>query len=266
MVAIEYHVLEFNKHVSKLLRKLRQGGEESNEDDVLFIYMMHVMRAYLICLDPNFLLAIKLQKLTAENGPKLLTQPILMITAQRLTSRHSSQDGTYNSHQLHKSCLIALAKWKVQGKRQGQTRRLDDSRTHQKTTSSSPPRPWMEQRTFTGASITRGGVSTRRRIALSNSRRSPTSQIQNCMKPPSSNASATSNQGPSDLSLQLTISAAIAAFLNDEDIDNGSYSAFPLRTTISSVATTKNTEQQPTLASFDSDSFTILVDNGASRS
>ncbi|KAI2513028.1 hypothetical protein MHU86_1319 [Fragilaria crotonensis] len=59
------------------------------------------------------------------------------------------------------------------------------------------------------------------------------------------------------------MSAAIAAVLNDEDDDNGSYSAFP--SLISSTAATKNKKQAPILASFDSDSFTILVDNGASR-
>jgi hypothetical protein len=85
MVSIDYDVIVFNKHVSELLRKLRQGGEESH-DDVLFIYM-HVMRAYLICPDPDFLLAIKLQKLKAEGDPKLLTLPILMITAQIHTKR-----------------------------------------------------------------------------------------------------------------------------------------------------------------------------------
>ena len=81
MVNIDYNVVEFNKHVSELLRKLRQCGEE-NQDDVLFIYM-HVMKAYLICPDQDFLLAIKLQKIKAEAEPKLLTLPTLMISAQK---------------------------------------------------------------------------------------------------------------------------------------------------------------------------------------
>ncbi|KAI2513029.1 hypothetical protein MHU86_1320 [Fragilaria crotonensis] len=70
---------------------------------------MHVMRAYLICPDPDlFLLAIKLQKLKAETDPKLLTLPIIMITAQK---EHQTliQEGTYNSPQSHESRLIALA-------------------------------------------------------------------------------------------------------------------------------------------------------------
>ena len=80
MVNIDCNVVEFNKHVSELLRKLRQGGEET-QDDVLFIYM-HVMKAYLICPDQDFL-AIKLQKIKAEAEPNLLTLPTLMISAQK---------------------------------------------------------------------------------------------------------------------------------------------------------------------------------------
>jgi hypothetical protein len=94
MVSIDYDVIAFNKHVSELLRKLRQGGEESH-DDVLFIYM-HVMRAYLICPDSDFLLAIKLQKIKAEADPKLLTLPTLMIVAQK-TYQTLLQEGTYNA-------------------------------------------------------------------------------------------------------------------------------------------------------------------------
>ena len=81
MVSIDYNVVNFNKYVAELLRKLRQGGEEAH-DDVLFIYM-HVMKAYLICPDQDFLLAIKLQKIKAEADPKMLTLPILMIAAQK---------------------------------------------------------------------------------------------------------------------------------------------------------------------------------------
>ena len=106
MVSIEYDVIAFNKHVSELVRKLRQGGEESH-DDVLFIYM-HVMRAYLICPDADFLLAIKLQKIKAESDPKLLTLPTLMIVAQK-TYQTLLQEGTYNAPQTHESRLVALA-------------------------------------------------------------------------------------------------------------------------------------------------------------
>jgi hypothetical protein len=74
LVSIEYNIIEFNKQVSDLLCKLRQGGEET-QDNILFIYM-HVMQSYLICPDPDFLLAIKHQKIKGEADPKQLTLPI----------------------------------------------------------------------------------------------------------------------------------------------------------------------------------------------
>ena len=106
MVAIDYNVVEFNTYVAELLRKLRQGGEETH-DDVLFIYM-HVMKSYLMCPDQDFLLAIKLQKIKAEADPKLLTLPTLMISAQK-SYQMLVQEGTYNAPHTHESKLIALA-------------------------------------------------------------------------------------------------------------------------------------------------------------
>ena len=66
------------------------------------------MKAYLICPDQDFLLAIKLQKIKAEADPKLLTLPILMISAQK-SYQMLVQEGTYNAPQTHESKLVALA-------------------------------------------------------------------------------------------------------------------------------------------------------------
>jgi hypothetical protein len=44
---------------------------------------MHVMQASIICLDTDFLLVIKLQKIKAESDPTLLILPIRMIAAQK---------------------------------------------------------------------------------------------------------------------------------------------------------------------------------------
>ena len=77
--------------------------------------------------------------------------------------------------------------------------------------------------------------------------------------PPSSAGSVTSD------SQRLTMSAAIAAVLDDDD-DNSSYAAFPsLLSAISTPTTSNATVCNTTITSFDSDSFTILVDNCASR-
>jgi hypothetical protein len=78
---MNYNIVECNKHITALLCKLRQGGNETQEDN-MFIYM-HVMQAYLPCPNADFLLSIKLQKIKAESDVKLLTLPILMITAQK---------------------------------------------------------------------------------------------------------------------------------------------------------------------------------------
>ena len=67
------------------------------------------MRAYLICPDPRFLLAIILQKIKGEGDPKLLSLPILMITAQKTYQTLLQEGSTYNAPQTHESPLVALA-------------------------------------------------------------------------------------------------------------------------------------------------------------
>lgn len=60
------------------------------------------------------------------------------------------------------------------------------------------------------------------------------------------------------------MSAAIAAVLDEEDDDNSSYAAFPSLLTIAASSSVSSATKKPVTV-FDSDSFTILVDNGASR-
>ncbi|KAI2494580.1 hypothetical protein MHU86_19950 [Fragilaria crotonensis] len=267
MVTIDYNVVEFNKHVSELLRKLRQGGEETH-DDVLFIYM-HVMKAYLICPDQDFLLAIKLQKIKAEADPKLLTLPILMISAQK-SYQMLVQEGTYNAPQTHESKLVALAaKYATPIKKEGKGYQA-------KGKNDRPKKPdWMAKAPTDN--VTTKSVDGKHYNWCTYHKKWGFHKEADCyvrlkqVAAAEANASiapttsAASTTGSESTTSRLTMSAAIAAVLDDDD--NSSYAAFPsvINAAAASATTNSSSTNNKRITSFDSDSFTILVDNGASR-
>ncbi|KAI2497267.1 hypothetical protein MHU86_17231 [Fragilaria crotonensis] len=266
MVTIDYNVVEFNKHVSELLRKLRQGGEETH-DDVLFIYM-HVMKAYLICPDQDFLLAIKLQKIKAEADPKLLTLPILMISAQK-SYQMLVQEGTYNAPQTHESKLVALAaKYATPIKKEGKGYQA-------KGKNDRPKKPdWMAKAPTDN--VTTKSVDGKHYNWCTYHKKWGFHKEADCyvrlkqVAAAEANASiatttsAASTTGSESTTSRLTMSAAIAAVLDDDD--NSSYAAFPsVVNAAATSATASASSANKKVISFDSASFTILVDNGASR-
>ena len=266
MVTIDYNVVEFNKHVSELLRKLRQGGEETH-DDVLFIYM-HVMKAYLICPDPDFLLAIKLQKIKAEANPKLLTLPILMISAQK-SYQMLVQEGTYNTPQTHESKLVALAaKYATPTKKEGKGHqakgrgdRLKKPDWMAKAPTDNVTTKSVDGKHYNWCSYHKKWGFHKEADCYVRLKQVASAEANASIAPTTSSASTTGSESTTS---RLTMSAAIAAVLDDDD--NSSYAAFPSVVNVAATSAHANSSNaNKKVTSFDSDSFTILVDNGASR-
>lgn len=101
MIEVDYDIDDFNEHVIKLRRQLQLGGEESND---LF---MHVMKAYLICKDKDFVAEIKDLQRKYIRGDLPRELPDLMLAAQNEFQR-LMQDKTYNKPSQEEAQLIAL--------------------------------------------------------------------------------------------------------------------------------------------------------------
>ena len=290
--ALGYDVLTFNKHVQDLQRKLRQGGEESSD---LF---MHVMRAYLQCKDRDFVQDIKEHKRKFERGELALDLKTLMIAAQR-SYQTLLQEGTYNKPTTEEEQILALtaqlagnkkkdsghpvAAWKLVAPVDGKNVKTVSGKewlycdTHKKWGQHKLEDCFLKKKrdgTSTGTGHTASGPPGHTPAA-----RAPASV------PPPAGGSSGSSTGSTQ---RLTMSAAMAALL-DEDDDEG-YVSYP--SLFDYCAYTTATEEQnepPTevfdiipattfadsksqnngnvafVATFDSDSFKVLVDNGASR-
>jgi hypothetical protein len=272
MISVDYNIMDFNKHVSELLRKLRQGGEET-QDDVLFIYM-HVMRAYLICPDTDFLLIIKLQKIKAESDTTLLTLPILMIAAQK-AYQTLLQEGTYNAPPTHETRLIALAaKYGIKEGIKDNNTKFNDSKSRNRNNRDRGPKPsWLsiapssddprtkivDGRNYYFCSFHKKWGQHQEVDCYVRQRQMAASPSTTSTRTSPSSASVSSESSSS----RLTMSAALATIMDGDDDDaSPDYSAF---TTVLTVASTISNSAEATLTAFDSDSFKILVDNGASR-
>ena len=290
--ALDYVVLTFNKHDQDLQRKLKQGGEESSD------LVMHVMRAYLQCKDRDFVQDIKEHKRKFERGELTLDLKTLMIAAQR-SYQMLLQEGDYNKPTTEEEQILALiaqlagnkkkdgghpvAAWKLVAPVDGKNVKTVSGKewlycdTHKKWGQHKLKDCFLKKK-HNGTS-TETGHSTSGPPGLMPSARTPVSS------PPPVGGSSGSSTGSTQ---RLTMSAAMAALL-DEDDDEG-YVSYPSRFDYCAYTTATEDQIEPStevfdivpattfadsksqnngniafVATFKSDSFKILVENGASR-
>jgi hypothetical protein len=284
---LDFNILSFNKHVQELQRKLKQGGEESSD---LF---MHVLQAYLHCKDRDFVQDIKDQKRKNERGEITLELKTLMICAQR-TYQTLIQDGTYNKPSPEEEQIIALSA-KLANDNKSKAKRAPD------TTSNYVVAAWklVAPTDNTTVKVVNGKewtfCETHKKWGQHKSSDCLLKKKQNTNAQESVPQLDTSpaarnlaqlprtNDSDSNLHPRLTMSAAMPAVL-DMSQDDGGYVAYPalfgnqLKNTSLAARTPKDPKLFVSLHNpdvtettftwpviFDSDSFKILVDNGASR-
>jgi hypothetical protein len=177
------------------------------------------------------------------------------------------QEGTKNGPQSHESSLLVLAaRYGTHKKEATTTKKLHRSRPSQET-------DWMSKPSTDNIIIKTIDGKTYHFYQF-HKRWGFHKEVDCyvCLKQQSSStnhdplplSSASSISIPSDSgTTRLTMSAAITSILDDHDDYIRSYSAFPSMITAAPSRTTPIRDM--VAATFDSDSFVILVDNGASR-
>ena len=176
------------------------------------------------------------------------------------------QEGTYNAPQTHESKLVALAaRYATPAKKEG--KKFKTERQKKPDWMSKAPTDNVMTKSVDGKQYNwcsyhkKWGFHREADCYVRLKQVAPVEANASVAPTTSSASTAGSESGTSRLTM---VSAAVAAILDDDD--NSSYAAFPslIQTTANSATATSN-KPTPTVASFDSDSFTILVDNGASR-